>query len=123
MAIFNLIPVPEPMQAKSRAVDLKTRLDWGEPALTIIDVRDMKAFNACHIQGAISLPLETLVQRVMLTLEISRDIYLYGETIEESEDAAATLRGAGYINVSTLIGGLEGWKALGYPIEAISAVV
>jgi rhodanese-related sulfurtransferase len=42
---------------------LKERLDWGEPALTIIDVRDRDAFNISHICGAISLPLNELVVR------------------------------------------------------------
>jgi rhodanese-related sulfurtransferase len=40
---------------------LKKRLDWGEPALTIIDVRDREAFNTSHITGAVSLPLSQLV--------------------------------------------------------------
>ncbi len=40
MAIFsNSIPIAEPIQNKSGVGALKERLDWGEPALTIIDVR------------------------------------------------------------------------------------
>ncbi|MGL5807671.1 MAG: hypothetical protein ACRC2R_20985 [Xenococcaceae cyanobacterium] len=40
MAIFskiisNFIPIPEPIQNKSRVDALKKRLDWGEPALTM----------------------------------------------------------------------------------------
>ncbi|MGB3402574.1 MAG: rhodanese-like domain-containing protein [Microcoleaceae cyanobacterium] len=118
----NLIPNPAPMQPQSRAYDLKSRLDWGEPALTIIDIRPIAEFNQSHIQGAISLPVEELVARAPETLEMSRDIYVYSDSDEETAAAAAQLREAGYANVSELTGGLAAWKAVGYPVEAISGV-
>ncbi len=123
MSMFsNLIPTPEPMKAQSRVQDLKSRLDWGEPALTIIDTRSREAFNASHIQGAISLPMDVLVNRIGETIEPARDIYIYGETDEETAQAAAQLREAGYLNVAELTGGLAAWKAVGYPVEAISGI-
>lgn len=118
----KLIPTPAPMQPQSRAYDLKSRLDWGEPALTIIDIRPIAEFNQSHIQGAISLPAEELVSRAPETLDISRDIYVYSDSDEETAAAAAQLREAGYTNVSELTGGLAAWKAVGYPVEAISGV-
>ncbi len=114
---LNLIPIPSPLKAKSRIEDLKTRLDWGEPALTIIDLRNRDAFNTSHIMGAISLPVTELVERVQNQLELIRDIYIYGETDEETAAAAEQLRAAGYQNVAELIGGLTAWKAAKYPIE------
>lgn len=119
----TLIPTPQAIQPQSRAYDLKTRLDWGEPALTIIDIRPISVFNQEHIQGAISLPADTLVARVMATLETDRDIYIYSDSNEETAAAAAQLREAGYTHVSELTGGLAAWKAVGYPAESISAVV
>lgn len=116
--LFGL-PTPPPLQTRSRVYDLKERLDWGEPALTIIDVRDRALFNHSHIMGAIPMPMDELVDRVLASLEIARDIYVYGETDEETTIAAAKLRQAGYKNVSELRGGLAAWKAVGYPIEAI----
>ena len=123
MARFlNLIPIPSPLKAKSRIYDLKTRLDWGEPALTIIDLRNRDAFNTSHIMGAISLPVTELVERVQNQLELIRDIYIYGETDEETTAAAEQLRAAGYQNVAELIGGLPAWKAAKYPLEGNFAV-
>jgi rhodanese-related sulfurtransferase len=110
------------MQPQSRAYDLKSRLDWGEPALTIIDIRPTSEFNQSHIQGAISLPMESLVARAPKTLEMSRDIYIYSDSDEETATGAAQLREAGYSNVSELTGGLAAWKAVGYPVEGISGV-
>ena len=118
-----LIPIPAPLKAQSRVYDLKERLDWGEPALTIIDVREREAFNTSHISGAISLPMNELVNRALINLELTRDLYVYGSTDEQTASAAAQLRTAGYQNVAELRGGLAAWKAAGYPIKGNPAVV
>lgn len=118
MAIASgLISMPEPIKPKSRAFDLKARLDWGEPALTIIDVRTREAFNASRIMGAISMPIDELVARASASLETERDIYIYGETDEQTEAAANHLSQVGYQNVAQLVGGLAAWKAANYPVE------
>ena len=122
-AFLNLIPIPAPLKAQSRVYDLKERLDWGEPALTIIDVRDRSLFNISHISGAVSLPMNELVNRALVNFELTRDIYVYGSTQEQTATAAAQLRNAGYQNVAELIGGLAAWKAVDYPIEGNSAIV
>jgi rhodanese-related sulfurtransferase len=116
---LSLFPVPAPLQAQSRVYDLKARLDWGQPALTIIDVRDRTEFSISHIMGAISMPMAELVDRALVSLGLTRDIYVYGETDEETAEAAAKLRQAGYQNVSQLRGGVAAWKAVGFPIESI----
>ena len=117
--LLGIIPTPPPLRAQSRVYDLKARLDWGDPALTIIDVRDRSEFNFSHILGAIPMPLNELKDRVLSSLELSRDIYIYGETDEETAEAAVNLRAAGYQNVSELRGGVAAWKAVGYPVESI----
>jgi rhodanese-related sulfurtransferase len=96
-------------------------LDWGEPALTIIDVRDRSEFNTSHILGAVPMPLNESTQRVLDKLELGRDIYIYGATDEETAAAAAQLRAAGYQNVSEIRGGLAAWKAVGFPVESLLA--
>ncbi len=112
-----MIPIPAPLKSQSRVHDLKERLDWGEPALTIIDVRSRDAFNTSHITGAISFPLNELVERALFNLEFVRDIYVYGSTDEETATAARLLSEAGYQNVAELLGGLAAWKASSFPIE------
>ena len=115
---------PKPLETVSTASDLKTRLDWGEPALTIIDVRGRDLFNASRILGAISMPLDELVARASASLESERDIYIYGDTDEMTAGAVAMLREAGYENVAELAGGLSAWQATGGAVEgSIAAVV
>ncbi len=116
MAIFsNLIPTPEPIKSKSRVSTLKKRLDWGEPALTIIDARPRELFNLTHIVGCIPMPMNEPPNLTLANLELERDIYIYAETDEQTAVAAKMLRQAGYQNVSELIGGLDAWKKAKYP--------
>lgn len=117
MAIFSNF-IPEPIQNKSSVGALKKRLDWGEPALTIIDLRTRDAFNTCHIQGSITMPINEPAALTLASLELSRDIYVYGSTDEQTAVAANELRQAGYQNVSELIGGLTAWKEAQYPVES-----
>lgn len=121
--LFGLFPKPSPMQPESRVYDLKERLDWGEPALTIIDVRDRAEFNHSHVTGAISVPTESLLSTAAQCFESDRDLYVYSNTDEESTVAAEHLKTAGYANVSILRGGVAAWKAAGFPVEISAATV
>jgi len=120
--LFGLFPKPSPMKAESRVYDLKERLDWGEPALTIVDVRDRTEFNHSHITGAISIPAEVLLSTAPTCFETDRDLYLYSGSDEDASSAAEQLKAAGFSQVSVLRGGVAAWKAAGFPTEAISAV-
>jgi rhodanese-related sulfurtransferase len=120
---FGFIPTPPSLMAKSRVYDLKARLDWGEPALTIVDVRNHDEFIQRHILGAINMPLDELTDRALKSLELVRDIYVYSDTDEEASEAAAKLRAAGFLNVSELQGGLPAWKAYSYPTESGVVVI
>jgi rhodanese-related sulfurtransferase len=116
---FSILPKPSPLTEKSLVFDLKTRLDWGKPGLTILDVRDRPLFRRCHIVGAVSIPHTELLDRALNSLCFDRDLYVYGDTDTETADAAAILRAAGYRYVSELRGGVAAWKAVGFPVETM----
>ena len=115
--LSKLTPTPVILTAKSTASELKSRLEWGEPALTlaqpllwrIVDVRDPETFNRGHITGAISVPFDRLGDLAQSALPHYRDIYIYGESDEQSLAAAQILRGKGFISVAQIIGGLAAW--------------
>jgi rhodanese-related sulfurtransferase len=113
----NFFPVPKAFKTNSTVFDLKERLDWGEPALTIIDVRSRDAFNVSRISGAISIPADELVARASASFESDRDLYLYGETDEQTAAAAAQLRDASFATGAELKGGLPAWQAAKAPVE------
>ena len=117
--LFGIIPLPPPLKAQSLVYDLKARLDWGKPALTILDVRDRSLFHVSHISGAISMPVDELVDRALTSLPLNRDLYIYGETDEESAEIANQLRAVGYRYVSEIRGGVSAWKAVGFPIDSV----
>ncbi|MGA7954669.1 MAG: rhodanese-like domain-containing protein [Gloeobacterales cyanobacterium] len=118
---LGLFPLPPTLQDQSHVSDLKARLDWGEPALTIVDVRTSIAFDQGRIQGAVFIPESNLVNYALANLEPIRDLYVYGETDEETNAVAAKLRAAGFQYVSVLQGGFEAWKAAQYPVEGVAA--
>lgn len=106
----NVTPNPPGLKSQSSAHDLKARLEWGEPALTIVDVRDHQSFNEARITGAINMPADTLPEQAKSSLESNRDVYVYGGSDEETSQAAAALRSAGFNQVAELKGGLNSWK-------------
>ncbi|HEY9820585.1 MAG TPA: rhodanese-like domain-containing protein [Candidatus Sericytochromatia bacterium] len=119
----NVTPTPPSQQTpQSSAQALKQRLEWGEPAFTVLDVRERTAFNQSRILGAMTMSMEELVDRAKSSLEPIREIYIYGETDEQSAEAANKLREAGFNSVSELRGGLAGWKAIGGPTEGTAEV-
>lgn len=117
--IPNITPTPPGLKAQSSAHDLKARLEWGEPAFTIIDVRDRNAFNDAHILGAMSMPMEDVVNNAKDSIDLRRDIYVYGESDAETSQIADKLREAGFHSVAELRGGLGAWKAIAGPTEGI----
>ncbi len=115
----GVFPPQPPIQGQSGVHELKSRLEWGEPAFTILDVRDRSVYNDAHIMGSMPMSMEELVDRAKSSLEFSRDIYVYGETDEETAEAAKKLRAAGFEHVAELKGGLPAWKAIAGPTEGI----
>ncbi|NJO61554.1 MAG: rhodanese-like domain-containing protein [Richelia sp. RM2_1_2] len=116
----NIIPSQPPVdQKKSDVHTLKSRLEWGEPAFTILDVRDRQTYNEGHIMGALPMIMDGLGDTAAQSLAKSRDIYVYGASDTDSAQAAQALRSKGFENVSELKGGLSAWKAIGGPTEGI----
>jgi rhodanese-related sulfurtransferase len=117
-ALGNLTPTPVILQEESTAYDLKKRLEWGEPALSIIDIREHEAFNQGRITGAISMPMEQL-DEMKSTLQPQHDLYIYGESDDLAHEAAQMLRKAGFEAVTHIMGGLAAWHEIGGPTEGI----
>jgi rhodanese-related sulfurtransferase len=118
-ALPNITPTPAGLKAQSSAHDLKSRLEWGEPALTILDVRDREAFNKNHIMGAMFIPLDQLGEQAQSTIDAIRDIYVYANSDQETTQAADRLREIGFKNVAELKGGLAAWRAIAGPTEGV----
>ncbi|MBW4442769.1 MAG: rhodanese-like domain-containing protein [Plectolyngbya sp. WJT66-NPBG17] len=115
----NITPTPPGLKAESSVHDLKSRLEWGEPALTILDVRPRDVYNQGHIMGAMEFPLDKLVDLAKNNLEVDRDIYVYGANDQETAEAARLLRQAGYKSIAELKGGIDAWKEAAGSTEGV----
>lgn len=117
--LSEFVPTPPDQQIPvSSAQALKERLDWGEPALTILDARDRDSYLKERITGAM---LMSDLENVLSEISPRRDMYVYGDSEEETANAANKLRQAGFERVSQLRGGLAGWKAISGSTEGRAA--
>jgi rhodanese-related sulfurtransferase len=121
-SFLGLFVIPDPLKPQSDVQDLQSRLQWGKPNLTIVDVRDEGSFYHSHIMGAVSVPMASLVNQAVDLWEADRDLYIYADTDENTQIAAEMLRQAGFMAVSELKGGLSAWQTAGYPTELGAAV-
>lgn len=115
----NIIPSQPPVNNKSDVRVVKSRLQWGEPGFTIIDVRSRQTYNNGHIMGALSMKMDNLADTAIKSLSKSRDIYVYGADDAETKQALQTLICAGFENVSELNGGFPAGQAIGGSTEGI----
>ncbi len=117
--LSNVLPTPSEQQMPiSSPQALKERLEWGEPALTILDARSREAYLEEHITGAM---LFSDFESSFSTVSPRRDMYVYGENEEATSLAADTLRQAGFERVSQIKGGLSAWKSIKGPTEGRAA--
>ena len=112
--VGEVVPTPPAPTEKASAQALKERLQWGEPGLTIIDTRDRDSFLEERITGAM------LIEDVS-NLPENREIYIYGDNNQKTQEAANNLRQKGFESISELQGGLAGWKAVQGPTEGRAA--
>jgi rhodanese-related sulfurtransferase len=97
------------------AAELRTRLRNGE--VVLLDVRPWVEYNAGHLPGAISTPLDELERRLD---EIPPDkiiaAYCRGPYCVYADDALELLAQHGWV-VARLEEGVSEWQLAGYTIE------
>jgi rhodanese-related sulfurtransferase len=116
----NVAPTPSDFHPHANAHELKSRLTFGEPALTIFDARDRDSFQSCRIMGAMHLSVESLQNGEQPSVALNRDIYVYGGTDAETAIAANLVREFGFTQVAELKGGLNDWQSIGGAVEGIA---
>ena len=90
--------------------ETKQLVDSGAP-LRLIDVREIDAFAICRIEGAELLPLTTFAEEFSKHLSNTEErIVLYCHHGMRSMRAAEYLAKRGYMNVSSMGGGIDAWS-------------
>ena len=97
------------------ADELRARLRRGE--VVLLDVRPREEYQAGHLPGAISIPLDELERRLS---ELPRDrtivAYCRGPYCVYADEALELLAERGW-NVARLEDGVAEWQRAGYPVE------
>ena len=82
----------------------------------VLDVRTDEEWNEFHAPNTTLIPLDQLAARVN---EVPRDreIVVVCRSGNRSQQGRDILLNAGFENVTSMTGGLNEWRSLGYPIE------
>ncbi|WED42297.1 rhodanese-like domain-containing protein [Legionella cardiaca] len=97
--------------------ELKKRLD-ADPALCLIDVRELSEWQILRIPHAIHIPKDELPNRISTHIsDLNHPIYLHCKGGVRSLYAANCLLEMGYKKVYSVDGGIMEWTMFGYPVE------
>ena len=113
------------IESRLEPEDLKQLLDAGQPVF-IVDLRHPLELlpDPFTLPGALHLAPDALTARIH-EIPRDRDVVLYCTCPNEATSAktAMTLHKLGIDRVRPLRGGFDEWKRLGYPLDAVPAVL
>jgi NADPH-dependent 2,4-dienoyl-CoA reductase/sulfur reductase-like enzyme/rhodanese-related sulfurtransferase len=87
----------------------------GTPQAIGVDVREAGEYAYERIDGTRNIPLSNLSGNVN-DLPRDRELFVVCQSGVRSEQAVEILKQAGYPRIHAVVGGLENWKAAGYPV-------
>jgi rhodanese-related sulfurtransferase len=98
-----------------RCADVRQTLER-DPTVQLVDVRSRAEWLKGHLPGAISVPLLDLESRALL-IDRSKSSLVYCYEGFRATTAASILLQESSGEIGILIDGVEGWSALGLPLE------
>lgn len=106
-------------KAQSREIPLAEAAAALSAADVLIDVREPDEYAAGHLQGAVNLPRGLLEFKLSGNPALERRdmaVVLYCKTSGRAALAAVSMQAMGYLNVTSIAGGYDGWVAAGKPV-------
>jgi rhodanese-related sulfurtransferase len=101
--------------------ELRRRWRAGEE-VALLDVREEGPYSLAHPFFAVSLPLSQIELRILdLIPRLSAPLVVYDDGEGYAERAAARISALGYIDISILEGGLEGYALIGEVFRDVNA--
>lgn len=85
----------------------------------LIDVREPAEYQEAHIAGALHIPRGMLEFKLSMDPQLedrSRSVILYCKSSGRAALAAVAMQQMGYLNVKSIAGGIEAWRAAGKPV-------
>lgn len=99
--------------------EVKRWTDTAGDEILVVDLRAEDDYDAGHIKGARSMPLENITNQTAAlntTLNTSKKIVVYSADGSNSSVASKILVEQGFERVYLVIGGLEAWNESGYTV-------
>jgi hydroxyacylglutathione hydrolase len=93
------------------------RILQSDPSLQLVDVRSRAEWLTGHLPGAISMPLIDLDPKKPVIDPSKPSLVYCHEGLRATTAASILLRESAADKISILIDGIEGWSALGVPLE------
>lgn len=107
----------EAKQAAVDPVDVRQIHDWLEGnEILLVDVRETSEYEVEHISGALLLPMSSFDPETFPQVP-GKKVVLHCAVGKRSEAAGRMLLKEGHAGVAHMVGGLEAWKAAGFPTE------
>jgi rhodanese-related sulfurtransferase len=114
----NDLPFAHPLAPSLPDEMTPHRLARTKPLPIIIDIREERQFLSGHIAGAEHITRDELELNVTrIAPELSTPVLVYCAVGNEAPLGAEKLARMGYLNVSSLKGGLQGWLEAGGMVE------
>jgi rhodanese-related sulfurtransferase len=106
------------LSVETDVADVRFDMQQGIQEFVLIDVRSSKAYNECHVPGAINLPSNQINEETTSDLSKNQVIvaYCWGPACNGATKAAARLSALGF-QVKEMLGGMEYWRKEGNEVE------
>lgn len=99
------------------SADAKTVKEWYDRnEIVLVDVRETSEFEQEHIAGALLLPMSSFDAEIFPVIP-GKKVVLHCAIGKRSEAAGKMLLSEGHPGAIHLTGGLDAWKAAGFPTE------
>jgi rhodanese-related sulfurtransferase len=97
--------------------DVRFDLDNAPGSCVVVDCRSPDSFAKGHVPGAVNIPYRTMNEQTTSRLSKSTPIVAYCTSVSCNASAKGALRLASLgFRVKEMVGGIEAWKAEGYPV-------
>ena len=105
------------MPSTVQSADAKTVKEWYDRnEILLVDVRETSEFELEHIAGALLLPMSSFDAEIFPEIP-GKKIVLHCAIGKRSEAAGKMLLSEGHQGAIHLTGGIDAWKAAGFPTE------
>lgn len=114
--LFLVLPPVTPRGNISPEVTVETAAQMRDEGAFILDVREQSEWDQFHIPGSTLIPLGSLSQNLG-SIPKDQTIVVVCRTGNRSAEGRDILLRAGYLDVTSMDGGVTDWKTKGFPIE------